>query len=282
MLTSLRPTTKLVEYSIVCFFTREWALDKWLEAFDALKLPFQTWTELIFIIDVDSPQIYKRLLEHFKGKPYNGVHIYRTDQKAANVTSLNRRRDRIVQIHELSKELIGHSKYVFGLEDDTIFPPDAFEKMLAEMEKDNELAFIEGVQCGRHNLKMIGGWRADDIHHPTYMATVPWEPDGGIVDIDGGGFYCYMTPTELYKAAEYRWEHQCFGPDVCYGLDWKRKGLKCKLDYSIACGHITEQGVIWPNEYVIQAHFDQMLEPGFPEYWKLRKFETVGEGPLHG
>ena len=221
--------------TVFCAFTREWALEKWLRSFDALKIP-RRFTELVFYVDTPG-DIADILASYFRESQFNGVVIEQTDNPAPIGTRAEPRRDRIVQQKEKSKKLISpSSKFVFCLADDTTVPPDAFLRLYWILHAQSDVGYVSGVQVGRWGLPYIGAWKMDDIYAPKHVWTVPFSPYG-IEYVDGGGFYCYLTTAHLYKSVKYRWEHECFGPDVCYVLDLRRRGWRALIDWSIHADH---------------------------------------------
>lgn len=171
------------------------------------------------------------------------------------------RRQRIAEVKEISKDLIGDSQYVFGLEDDTLCPPNALTRLVKFMDAVPEAGMIEGVEVNRWGFKVLGAWKVDDVHNPTKIGTIPFKA-GGYDEIDGGGMYCYLTPTKLYKMAEYHNEQSPFGVDVNYGLDLRKQGLKCFIDWAVKCEHYYLKGlsdeprVLIPDETVAVAEWE--------------------------
>ncbi len=73
---------------------------------------------------------------------------------------------------------------------------------------------------------------------------------------DGTGFYCYLTPIELYLEHEYITEDSDpYGPDVRYGLWIRQKGFDCLVDWSQPCGHIDGDVIITPNHNLYVENF---------------------------
>lgn len=143
------------------------------------------------------------------------------------------RRRRISALHNLAKTHI-NTEYVFGIEDDTIVPPNSLQK-LGEQFVDG-IGMVEGVEMGRWGVPYIGAWRADDVHNPTEITSL--EMQDGTVEIDAGGFYCFLTKAAYYKDCDFKpFDNNGLGPDVDFSLGLRRKGYKNLADFSIQCEH---------------------------------------------
>lgn len=157
--------------------------------------------------------------------------------------SLLERRTRISAIKNESKAYIPDSQYVFGIEDDTIVPPHALEQLLDDYAAYPHAGFIEGVELGRWGIPYIGAWRTDNPWSPSVIESVL--PDGAVecMEIDAGGFYCYLTTRDLYRAFDYRpFGNNTLGPDVAYGLYLRQNGYQNYIDWRVSCEHRTRQG----------------------------------------
>lgn len=245
-LTTIKKSLGNPKLTIFCAFSREYVLDEWIKAFDDMGFPYSQ-TELVFYVDHHEATIPNRLINHFKKQDdlWHTIQIVQSGQRPTPEVRIATRRDRIVEMKEASKRYIGDSEFVFGLEDDTIPPPDAYYRL--DKAWDAQTGYVEGVQVGRWGFRMVGAWKTDNIKNPTQIETLIPLKDGGIEEIDGGGFYCYLTRTDLYKEAKYHWHDECFGPDVNYGIELRKKGLKCKIDWDLICGHLTRNGIIRPD-----------------------------------
>lgn len=245
------PTT-----SIFIPFTREWNVKNFWESFEKVIIP-KSECELICYIDSDSEYLWNELYAYLSSdmnRLWNGVKLYRSKQPAPQETNPMKRRERIVEMKNHSRTLIDpDSLFVFGVEDDTIVPPLAFIRLFKTIQLKN-VGFVEGVQCGRWNWKIIGAWIMDDVHNPQVVETL-WPRQKTLSNIDGGGFYCYMTKAELYREIEYRVEAECLGVDVCYCMDVRRKGFRAYVDWAVVCGHQDHNRVLLPDKDVIKVRF---------------------------
>lgn len=229
-------------FSVVVPFSRPWATTQFLEMFDHITLP-RKQTELVFYADCDSRLLIAKLREYLRRNQndFNGVALYvsgnSTPAGVVDELNIDLRRRRIVTMRETSKQLISDSIYVFGLEDDTSVPPGALMRLYAHSRLG--IGYVGGVQAGRHGIKIIGAWKFNNIANPTQVSSIPYKKPQGVEEVDGAGFYCYITPTGLYKAATYHFDAEYLGPDVCYVWDLRKKGYKALVDRAIVCEHKT-------------------------------------------
>lgn len=142
------------------------------------------------------------------------------------------RRKRISALHNVAREHI-NTEYVFGIEDDTIVPFYALE-MLGQYMTD-DVGMVEGVEMGRWGVPYIGAWKADDINEPTELVSLPMSE--GLVEIDAGGFYCFITRSKYYKAHDFKPFDGGLGPDVDYSMALRRQGLKNYASFDVECVH---------------------------------------------
>lgn len=143
------------------------------------------------------------------------------------------RRKRISELHNEARSHL-KTRYVFGIEDDTIVPRNAL-KTLGEQYIDN-VGFIQGVELGRWGVPYIGAWEFDDCNNPKIVKSLELAQD--TQKIDAGGFYCFLTKTEYYKDHEFKpFENNAFGPDVDFGISLRRKGLINLADFTVKCVH---------------------------------------------
>lgn len=239
--------------SIIIPITRHWALDKLFECLDDLICDTEK-TELILYVDTDNNAVRLACYNYcdFSTK-FTDKKVLISDNPAPSEVRINVRRDRIVEGREKIKELISEdSEYIFGVEDDTIFPADSIKRMLRSIQR-KETGFVQGVQVGRWSIKYIGAWRVNDLENPTKILTLPFLNAEGKTDrflerIDAGGFYCYMTKTKLFKEIKGEWHDDCFGPDVCYGLELRKQGFINYIDWGLICGHNDFGVIIKPDK----------------------------------
>jgi hypothetical protein len=219
-------------------------LDRLFAALEVMTCDPKT-TSLFTYVDGDQALFLKARNLTEGSKFEQRLCVQRAESKSsASRHSIEGRRIRISEIHNEAKMLIGDCKYVFGLEDDTIPPPSALQKLLTGYAAYPHAGFIEGVELGRWGIPYVGAWRADDVYEPTTIESLL--PALGRQEIDAGGFYCYLTKREHFVGHTYEpFDGNQLGPDVQYGLWLRQQGLKNYIDWSLIVEHrVMEMGEI--------------------------------------
>lgn len=201
-------------------------------------------TELLIVTDGDK-ELQKKVDDRIQYLNYKRIRVLNFgDTPASDIDS---RRYRISAIHnEIKYHIPEDCDYVFSIEDDTVFPPDALTKLSLAFHYDNQLAFAQGVQLGRRNTPYVGAWKADTIYNPTLIKSLL--PSKGIQEIDAGGLYCALIDAELYKMHYFepfdKKGNVGLSCDLNFGLYLRQMGYKCYIDWSIECDHIGDKGSV--------------------------------------
>lgn len=247
--------------TVFCAFTRRWAVDKWIEDFRSVPHD-PALVNLVFIVDIDEPYIRLQLNE--LGKDYRSCHVEYNQYNQPNEVRVIARRHRIAEIKNLSKKFIAKTDgdYVIGLEDDTVFPNADLGKFITYLKDHQSVGFIQGVQCGRWGVKVIGAWEVYyDLNNPSLAETVRSKSGQDIQDkITAGGFYGYATRKHLYLGHEYySASTQPYGPDVNYGIFVTNCGYDCMIDWSIVFGHNDHNVILYPDEQIARVRFEKNM-----------------------
>jgi hypothetical protein len=156
---------------------------------------------------------------------------------------IQRRRLRIAAIKNETKQYIEACDYVMGLEDDSIPRPDALERLLRAYSLHPFAGFISGVQLGRWGIPHLGAWTADDVYGPKQIRSLALGQ--GIHEVDAAGWYCYLTKRANYMKFDYApFDGNQLGPDVQWGLDLRRDGLKNYVDWDVPVEHRLQSGEV--------------------------------------
>lgn len=158
-----------------------------------------------------------------------------------SVMDVPTRRRRVAAIHNQARDLIKHTDgYVFSIEDDTTFSPDALQRLLNVARRERAFGFAEGVEVGRWGTPYIGAWLADDVYEPKIIRSLinvyPVDNDQAPTRIDMGGLYCALIKTELYKWHEFNTENG-LGPDFNFGLALRQQGYDNFIVWQVPCTH---------------------------------------------
>lgn len=238
--------------AIVIPITRYWALNQLFESLLKIKQPAGTELRYVFYVDSPDPRIKNGLdywIERINDNTAASCVWHYSKRPEPTEVRIAARRERVVEVHKdiVKLNLVGDADFVFGVEDDTILPDYALERLYRYITTNENVGLVQGVQCGRWGHKMIGAWRVNDIANPTKVLTMPYlavnRTHSFVEKIDGGGFFCYLTPAKLFMEADYRVEATALGVDMLYGIDLKRKGFDNYIDWSVVCGH-NDFGVI--------------------------------------
>jgi hypothetical protein len=257
---------------IILPLTRRWALEMQAKQLAALDFSMVDAELLVFIDNTDIKEaVVANMMEKYEMTiPY---HIRSSNRPAPHEVRINYRRDRIRDMLTMVQEEVRKMpqfEMMFMVEDDTKIAPDTLTKLMVDYqqltEQNVKVGFIEGVQVGRHGIRMIGAWRTDDLENPTLMTTIPYNPSSLFSKIDGGGLYCFITPMELFLQHTFYWHDECFSVDVTYGLELRKKGYTNIIDWSVIAGHADHMGnVLIPNSNCSVAEYRKE-----GEQWKLQ------------
>jgi hypothetical protein len=256
--------------TIFCAFTRYWAVDQWLDNLSKMRHD-PALTNIAIIIDLDDPRILRAVRAYVERNNYRKFVFAMNEEWQPNETRLKVRRSRIADVKNQSKELINQcdGDYVISLEDDTVYPNLDLMRLIQPLIDDPTFGFVEGVQCGRWGIKMIGAWSADSPQDPMHIETMlpPKVGDDrghdGYEVITGGGWYGYATLKSLYVNCEYYSSStEPWGPDVNYGFWLGRLGYKSLIDWSTVFGHNDYNKVLYPDENLAIASFNKDRKTG--------------------
>ena len=245
--------------SLLVLFSKEFVYDRFIEQLRGLQMPYQK-TEIVILLDSNNKQLFMRLCADIeaitKDKGYNGSRVYFSEKSPlGNFDPVHMRRLRIAQNHEEAKTFLSDTDWLFLYEDDTFFRPDAFNLLKSLFNR--KTGFVEGAEVGRWELRHIGAWSISPVGNPTKIKTVLPKKKGTTV-IQGGGFYCLVTKTKLYKAARFRSEAECLGVDVVYGWDLAKEGYVNRVFWWLPCEHVTETKSIFVDGEIISLEWQKI------------------------
>jgi len=148
-------------------------------------------------------------------------------------------------------ERIGGTEFLFMVEDDTLAPKDAYKKLKPMITKSNSNAYVSGIECGRGFTKHTGiCWLKENEQGDIIGREIPAMKNKGIVEIGGGGWYCWIGRARELQHFINTMPMRCFdgkmlGPDVMMIYDLKRMGYRSLTDLSIQCQHYDSRRKVW-------------------------------------
>jgi hypothetical protein len=266
---------------IVLPLSRKWAVEMQAKQLARMNRFTDINVELLVFIDNNDikPQMVADMFERYE-MPI-AYRIAESGRHEPHEVRLFYRRDRMVEMLTMVQGEILKIKrpfdMMFMVEDDTMIQADALQRLLTDYKEVTEqglkVGLIEGVQVGRHGVRMIGAWRMDDLENPTVMSTIPYNTSSFFEKIDGGGLYCFITPMELFLAHTWSWHDECFSVDVMYGIELRKKGYTNLIDWTVVTGHTDQHGnVLYPNDNCTVARYEK-----HGDEWKLQPY---GKGQI--
>jgi len=201
----------------------------------------------------------------------------------------------------------------FVLEDDTIAPPDAFQKLYKTLKSHKGVGFVTGIETGRfaypwlpvrlgvHYVKMQG---------LKILERRSLNPNTkGIVPIDAAGVYCFAARTKAYLSGFHGYDPielkvPFFGLDNVLTYNMKKHGWQVLADFSVWCSHLEasagrliafskdqaiEMADIWLPQYNNYAHGVEVKPKGSRDrrlrvtklapYWSLTGEDDIPKIP---
>lgn len=243
--------------TIVLLVSREFFLQRIFANLDLLECD-PAMTNLLVISDGDYTLFERSRNFTVNSRFKERLCIYRK-KGLPNVGSVRSRRTRIADIHNEAKELIQECDYILLLEDDTIISPNTLKALLSDYSYAPHAGFISGVELGRWGYTHIGAWKVDDIYNTKQITSVL---DGnGLEEVDAAGFFCCLVKKDNYIKHNFQPFENILGPDVNFGLELRKVGLKNYIDYTVKCKHITKRGDIsFHNSDIMQVQFTKENE----------------------
>lgn len=215
------------------------------------------------VIVIDNTAIPKEFVDDiFQHRvPHLVRKIYHTSKPGASEFSVGARRERITQTFALGAKYIPlDTDIVFTLEDDTDFGSNSlmlllWRYMLLKITTP-KIGLVSGIQVGRWGYKIIGAWKADNPANLTMLKSIEYRNTGNSEEVDATGFYCFITPRELFCNTPFHFLP--FGPDVHYGLDLRVKGYKNFIDWSVITGHNDNNFSLKPDNKCVVIKYEKV------------------------
>lgn len=175
--------------------------------------------------------------------------IFYVDEAPAR--GIDARRKRIAENHKRLQDIVMAYKpeFIWQVEQDGDYPEDCLEKLIMDYDflnkydflNDNDnIAYVSGIQVGRHGLYCLGAWRnfTDDSFESLDHTSI------GLQEVEATGFYCIYATYDKWMSGKCDWNGEPYGPDVVWSLSIKGKKY---CDMSLTIGHIVNRGIIRPE-----------------------------------
>lgn len=207
------------------------------------------------LVYVDGPlTLFQSARNYTVNSKFNQKLCVNRNKGQPDVSNQRKRRRRIADIHNEIKEHIANCDYVFLVEDDTLLPTNALDKLIGHALIDGYAGFISGVQLGRHGFLHVGAWKVDSVYEPYGIESTG--VDEGLQPVDAAGLYCCLIKKDLYMAHHFEPFEKILGPDVDLGIKLRQQGYQNYVDYSIKCGHMNKKETIeFHNSEIVQVKF---------------------------
>lgn len=245
------------EVTFVSLISRDEVLDEYFGQIPSLKLPKAThW---LVIIDSNCEEFIekiKRLVSLYEWR-FQSLRIFVTGEDGlAYSKDFEARGMRIARtikiiINEAGARY-GGTPFLFMVEDDTLAPAKCYKKLMNHMMKDESMAYVSGVECGRGFTRHTGVCEdlIEDDTGEIVVRKIPKMKKNGLMEIKGGGWYCWIGRINLLKEFLREKKMRCcdgkmLGPDVMMVYDLQKMGFTCLADFSIQCYHYDSRRKVW-------------------------------------
>lgn len=245
--------------NIIIPVSRKTFLQKLFARLDLLECPPDT--NLLCYVDGDL-ELYGIVRNYVMNSKFKErLCVYRK-RGQAGTSSVRQRRQRISDIHNEIKKLINKCDFVFIIEDDTIVPTYALTRLLRVFSEHPYAGFVSGLELGRWGFTHIGAWKVDDAYQVNKISSI--KESEGIEEVDAAGFYCCLIRRENYLDHFFKPFEDVLGPDVNFGIEMRKQGLKNYVDHSVRCAHLNLKGEItFLNSKIVEIIFTRNDEERF-------------------
>ena len=246
------------EITLVGTFSRVNMFSPWFIALYEMKLP-RDKIHLILYNNTDDIALHHSLIQEipYLKTLFRSVTYFRSNRTGGGTLigqeNDNFNKSKLKPIWEMWNDIKNMIKTpVFMLiEDDTIAPSYAFEKLFYDLFTLKKAGFVTGIETGRsmfswsptrlgvHKLVRKGN---------KIIERISLNPDlKGIHEVDCSGVYCFVTYTDIYKKAfkgmdKYVQGVPFFGMDNILTNNIKKLGYKLYADFSVWCDHLQQSG----------------------------------------
>lgn len=235
-------------------------VERWFSSFQGWELPHDT--EILCVVDSDDPAFARDVISRVDGK-VRVTGNAKLGERAPAALRRARVKDNIRWFQEKAQGAV-----ILGAEDDTIpDTPDAYMRLLDSLTPD--VGFVQGTEIGRWDSPIIPHWKITK-EEGKVVRTETGDRESGIVEIDGGGFYLFVCPTDIFKSIDPVWTEDPPIPlDVDFVMKIQAKGYRCLGDWNITATHVTETGDLTIGKTGLVKQMREKESWYWPTYEKL-------------
>lgn len=285
LINNLKKSNKLYGVTLVCTFSRRIFVEPFFRAFKNLKLPAMP-THLIIYDNTEDVLLEQALMKEVKPLIpfFASVRLFKSYLKGkGNIQGSGNehfKKSKLFNIWRMWCRLrkMIHTPLMFVLEDDTIFPPNAFRRLLSLITHNSRVGFATAIETGRfaypwlpvrlgvHKIKMQGMQVIERRSLSPHLK--------GLQEIDAAGVYCFAALTKAWLSGFSGYDPIAlnvpfFALDNVLTWNMKQHGWKLLADFSLWCSHLEatsgriiafskpqalEMADIWLPEYNNYAH----------------------------
>lgn len=262
LINTLSTNAKHQGVTLVCCFSRKGMIPFFFQALKNMTLPRKDIHLLVYdnTANLSIERELKNVLQSIT-QSYKSVRLYKSylppKYKVSGTLVPNFSDSKVSNIWKMWVNLKGmiHTPTFFQLEDDTIAPQNAYNRLFSVLNTKPKAAFITGISTGRHVI----------AHHPVklglyYLKMCPRKncfkicerralsPDTkGVVPVDASGVYCFAARTKAFYSGLKGFEPSklnfpYFFLDVLFTYNMKRQGYEIYADFDVWCSHLHAAG----------------------------------------
>jgi len=254
LINNLKEKDKGEGITLVCCFSRKLFVPIFFSALKNMKLPRKDMHLLVYDNTEDTP-LADALLDVINPiiKDYKSVRLYKSYLKGkGNILGSGNeqfKRSKLFNIWSMWKKVY-HMIYTptfFQLEDDTIAPPHAFEKLYAVFQDKNDVGLVTGISTGRHAYPWTPvrlGVHYIKMKNFKVMQRISLKPNcKGLKEIDASGVYCFVADTKAFMTGFNGYDPVAFKTPF-FALDnvltWniKEHGYRIFADFDVWVTHL--------------------------------------------
>lgn len=210
----------MADVTILLPVTRPWAVQPFVAALDATSVPRG---RAIVYVDAPGCDAWGPALSAL-GFDVDVVTAFLPTTPPPEDNRI-RRRARHLQMRQITQQIVPDG-LLWCLEDDTLVPPDAWDRLIALGPT------ASGVQRSRYD-RSVGVWRDGELCAPRTYGS-------GVTEADACGLYCLLTTGEEYRRP---FTVRGFGGAVDAA---QTAAMHPRVDWELVCGHMTTEGVLMP------------------------------------